>query len=233
MQYSCHRKYSHSNAEFKYFQKECCCRSLCVTHSAMINPAPSKLHLSRHSFGPPSLSKVTVGARSWRCSCVSVCMCCGCENICKCVARLSNPGTAWNPSHADKRGREVVSTTQALAAGEVTFIKSCQRLEIKTTIFNPACICVCACICMRVFAWAWDGTPRRYGGRNIIYCAASSRESEGIQLFFFFVTVFFLPLFIQSCLTEHTPANPRAVLIQSNIFVAGEKHSYVVATKQI
>lgn len=179
----------------------------------------------------PSLSKVNVGAWPWRCSRLSVCMCCVCENLCKCAARLSNGGTAWNPSRADTWGREVVSAAQALAAGEVTFIKSCQCLEIRTTIFNSTCVCVFACICMWVFTWAWDGALTSYGGRNISYSAASSRASEGIKPFSF--SIFFLPLFILSWLTKHTPANPCVTHIQSNIFVAGYKHSYVVATKQL
>lgn len=111
-----------------------------------------------------SLSKVNAG----ECFCISACMSCECENICKCVARLSNVSTASKPSSADSRGREVVSATRALAAVEVNFIKSCQCLEIKTTIFNPACVRVLACICKWAFTWVWDGTPKTYGGRNLI-----------------------------------------------------------------
>lgn len=47
-------------------------------------------------------------------------------------------------------------------------------------------------------------------------------------------SLFHNPVFFDlSWMTEHTPAKPCATLIQSNIFVAGYKHSYVIATKQI
>lgn len=73
---------------------------------------------------------------------------------------------------------------------------------------------------------------RSYGGRNIIYCAVSFGEREYPACSLNFI---FLPLFIQSWLTEHTcfcccffSANPCFTLIQSNVFVAGYKHSYTV-----
>lgn len=85
--------------------------------------------------------------------CASLCVCCECENICKCVAWLSSQGSAWNPPCADTQGWEAVSTTQPLAAEEVTLIMSCQCLEIRvsTAISYPACVCVlclhpCACV---------------------------------------------------------------------------------------
>lgn len=239
MHYRCHTVIAFKcRTEIYIFPKKSLCYGRCITHSAMINPNPSKPQYCvwacvKTSSGPPSFPfflKSTVG-RGRGGAPLYQCVCCECENICKCAARLSNGGTAWNPSRADTWGREVVSAAQALAAGEVTFIKSCQRLEIRSAIFNPASVCVYACICMFVFTWVWDETSRSYRGRNIIYCAASSGGSEGMKPFFF--PIFFLPLFIQSWLTKHTPANPCVTHIQSNIFVAGYKHSYVVATKQL
>lgn len=190
MHHCCHTVL-HLNAELKhtYFQKKCCYYSCCITHSAMINPTPSKPQYCswacvKTSSGspsfPPSL-RSTVGhgrggAPVYQCACVA--------SANTSVSVLSNGGTAQNPSRANGWGREVVSAAQALAAGEVTFIKSCQRLEIRTAICNPACVCVCAWICMWVFTWVWDGTSRRYGGTNIIYCAASSTWSKGMKPFF-------------------------------------------------
>ncbi len=75
---------------------------------------------------------------------------------------------------------------------------------------------------------------RSYRGRNIIYCAVSfgERERESIPPV---LTLFFLPLFIQSWLTEHSCSFfciPCFMLIQSAAFVAGScsgyKQSYTV-----
>lgn len=136
------------------------------------------------------------------------------------VASVKAPVSAWPGRQTEARPESTFPRLRQAA-----FIKSCQRLEIRTAIFNPASIRVCNRM------WAWDGTARSGRGRTDIYCAASSSGSEGIQPFF--PRCFFLPLFIHGRLTEHTPASPRAALTQSNIFVAGCRRWYGVATENI
>lgn len=139
----------------------------------LVSDHASRLHLPNPPLSPPfpgpssltsSVSSASAGAYVYQCA-----FCCECENICKCAARLANEGTAWHPSRADTG--EVVNTAQPLAAGEVAFIKSCQRLEIRSAIYNPVCVSV------SVFTWVRDETWSRNGGSffPVFSCLYSSR----------------------------------------------------------
>lgn len=163
------------------------------------------------SSSPPT-AEVNLEAKLERCVHMWVCECvCECENICKCVAPAVKPRQRFKSPRADTQGWEAVSTTQPLAAEEVTLIMSCQCLEIRvsTAISYPACVCVCACICVCVLwvLWVWDrvgeGKQRSYSGRNIIYCAVSFGERESTHPACSLNFIFLL-LFIRSWLTEHT-----------------------------
>lgn len=135
--------------------------SLCITHSPLISPNTPKLNIvslpcvktSNTSCPPPLLLLKSTLKRSWSDVCICECECvCECENICKCVAPAVKPRQRFKSPRADTQGWEAVSTTQPLAAEEVTLIMSCQCLEIRvsTAISYPACVCVCACICVCV-----------------------------------------------------------------------------------
>lgn len=201
---------------------------------------------SNTSCPPPLLLLKSTLKRSWSDVCICECECvCECENICKCVAPAVKPRQRFKSPRADTQGWEAVSTTQPLAAEEVTLIMSCQCLEIRvsTAISYPACVCVCACICVCVLwvLWVWDrvgeGKQRSYSGRNIIYCAVSFGERERERIPPVLLTLFFcfylsgvgwlstLSLFFFSAI-------PCFTLIQSNVFVAGScsgyKQSYAV-----
>lgn len=165
---------------------------------------------SNTSCPPPLLLLKSTLKRSWSDVCICECVC-ECENICKCVAPAVKPRQRFKSPRADTQGWEAVSTTQPLAAEEVTLIMSCQCLEIRvsTAISYPACVCVCACICVCVLwvLWVWDrvgeGKQRSYSGRNIIYCAVSFGERESAHPACSLNFIFLL-LFIRSWLTEHT-----------------------------
>lgn len=129
-----------------------------TTHKPQIHQSSilCLFHVSRlqtHLVPLPPTTKDNLESVSCCGARADLCGCRGCENICKCVARLSSRGSAWNPPCADTQGWEAVSTTQPLAAEEVTLIMSCQCLQIRvsTTISYPRlCLCrrphPCACV---------------------------------------------------------------------------------------